>query len=260
MSKAAKRQRKKELHRARIEAQIKRYRARRRRRLSIYLGVLGVAIALLVGLIVDARRDESRTDTELSDCASTVPERAEIALLTGPPAMSIDQAKTYTAVMDTSCGEIRVELADDTSPQTVNSFVSLARMGFYNGLTFHRVIEYAVQGGDPAGDGSGSPGYEIVEAPPPLTTYERGTVAMAKGSTDPAGNSGSQFFIVSQDATQLNGTPESPAGYAILGRVTEGLEGVDKIGMTETISPSGGGEKSRPRKDIYILKITIEES
>lgn len=257
MSKAAKRQRKKDQRRQRVEAELRDARVRRRRRLIINLSIVGVAIAAVSFLVTNQRPREIKNKEE---CLAAKPTMGD----TNPqsePAMTLDASKKYTASIETSCGDILMDLASDASPKTVNSFVFLARKGFYDGLTFHRVVEgFAIQGGDPKGDGSGGPGYQVVEAPLPDTQYPRGTVAMAKAGADPAGSSGSQFFIVPGDgAGVLNGTPAQPALYALLGKVVEGFDVLTKIEAIPRES-GGDGEQSRPTKPIYIVTITINES
>ncbi len=97
----------------------------------------------------------------------------------------------------TNCGTFAFTLDVKQSPKTSASIYYLVRRGFFDGLTFHRVAAgFVIQGGDPLGDGSGGPGYTVVEAPPQSTQYVRGVVAMAKTQTDPSGASGSQFFVV----------------------------------------------------------------
>lgn len=257
MSKAAKRQRKKDQRRERLEAEIRGARAKRRRRLIINLSLVAVAVAAVSFLVTDRSPRES---DEEEACRTNKPSAGDTSAQP-EPAMTLEAAKNYSATIETSCGDIVMELAAVTSPKTVNSFVSLARRGFYNGLTFHRVVQgFAIQGGDPKGDGSGGPGYQVVEAPPPDTRYPKGIVAMAKAGPDPAGASGSQFFIVPGDgAAALNGTPEQPALYALLGKVVEGLDVLTKIEAIPT-EEGGGGEKSRPTRPIYIVSISINES
>ncbi len=111
-----------------------------------------------------------------------------------PPAMDIDPQKTYRAVMETSRGTIELELYAQFAPRTVNNFVFLARQGFYNGLTFHRVIRnFMIQGGDPTGTGRGGPGYKFEDefVGNPLQ-HETGVISMANAGKD---TNGSQFFI-----------------------------------------------------------------
>lgn len=261
MERAQKRQRKKDRQRQRIEAEVREWRTRRRRRLAINLGVLVVVVGALAFTIYSATREEEEPEAPTVACGGTKPTRKQVDPSTEPPPMSIDQAKTYTAVMRTSCGVVEIELADDAAPNTVNSFVFLAKSGFYDGLDFHRLAQgFVVQGGDPEGSGSGGPGYQVVEAPPPLTEYKPGVVAMAKTGSDPPGASGSQFFIVSGDqGTQLNGTPEKAAEYALLGTVTKGLDAVAKM---EKVGTKGGQgpDAEKPKLPIYIISITIRES
>jgi peptidyl-prolyl cis-trans isomerase B (cyclophilin B) len=114
------------------------------------------------------------------------------------------------------------------------------KKGFFDGLTFHRIVpEFVIQGGDPSGNGSGGPGYSTVDAPPQDTQYTKGLVAMAKTGAEPAGTSGSQFFVVTGDAVQL------PADYAVLGHVTDGLDVVEKIGRLGNPSDPNGAPTER---------------
>ena len=140
---------------------------------------------------------------------------------------------SYTAVLQTNCGTIRILLAVRRAPKTTSSFAGLVRNGFYDGLTFHRIAkpagnDYVIQGGDPLGDGNGGPGYSVVEKPGKTTKYARGVVAMAKTATDAPGTSGSQFFIVTAVEAPL------PPEYALLGRVIGGFAAVDRIAKLET--------------------------
>ncbi len=167
------------------------------------------------------------------------------------PTLTLDAGKTYTAKVVTSCGEFTIELDAKRAPKTGGSFVSLAKDGFFDDTTFHRVAKgFVVQGGDPQGDGTGGPGYSVEEAPPEDLQYVRGVVAMAKTGTEPAGTSGSQFFVVTGEDTGL------PPDYALLGQVTEGIEVVDKIAAVETVPPEDG----QPTAPIVIESITIDES
>jgi cyclophilin family peptidyl-prolyl cis-trans isomerase len=145
------------------------------------------------------------------------------------PKATLDPAKTYVATVSTNCGDFEITLDAKQAPKTGGSFKSLADKGFYNDTTFHRIVSgFVIQGGDPKGDGSGGPGYSVVEAPPKDLLYEKGVVAMAKTGTEPAGTSGSQFFVVTAEDAQL------PPDYALLGKVTSGQDVVDKIGVVDT--------------------------
>jgi peptidyl-prolyl cis-trans isomerase B (cyclophilin B) len=138
---------------------------------------------------------------------------------------NLEDGKTHQIVVDTNKGSFTFELATKTSPCTTASIAGLTKKGFFDGLTFHRIVPgFVIQGGDPEGNGMGGPGYQTVDAPPADTKYTKGLVAMAKAGNDPAGASGSQFFVVTGDDVGLQ--PE----YAVLGHVTDGLDVVEKIG------------------------------
>jgi peptidylprolyl isomerase len=139
-----------------------------------------------------------------------------------PPPMTIDVSKQYFATFKMAKGgEFVVQLFPDKAPKTVNSFVFLAREGYYDGVTFHRVLEgFMAQGGDPTGTGTGGPGYQFENEDSDLTFDKAGVVAMANAGRD---TNGSQFFITFGPAPQLNG------GYTIFGQVTEGMDVVNSI-------------------------------
>jgi cyclophilin family peptidyl-prolyl cis-trans isomerase len=170
------------------------------------------------------------------------------------PASQLLKGKTYTVVMQTSCGEIDIRLDAKKDPKTAASFASLVKSGFYDGLAFHRVVPgFVIQGGDPQGDGTGGPGYSVVEAPRPGQTYTRGTIAMAKTATEADGTSGSQFFIVLDDsAAQALGHD-----YAIAGQVSKGLDVVARIGA---IPPQNGAQDGPPSQPVVIEKATLKVS
>jgi peptidyl-prolyl cis-trans isomerase B (cyclophilin B) len=166
------------------------------------------------------------------------------------PKTKLDPAKTYVATVKTNCGSFEITLDAKRAPKTGGSFKHLVDEGFFDGLTFHRVSPgFVIQGGDPAGDGSGGPGYSIVEAPPNDLQYVKGVVAMAKTEIEEAGTSGSQFFVVTGD-----NPPPLPPDYALLGKVTEGQNIADLIGAVPI------GPTEQPVDPIVIESITIEES
>lgn len=142
-----------------------------------------------------------------------------------PPKMQIDPNKHYTAIIDTSKGKIVAELFPKEAPQTVNSFVFLAREGFYDGLTFHRVEDWVIQGGDPKGTGSGGPGYQLKnEAANNTHHHQAGTLAMAR--TQDPDSAGSQFYFITgaRDASYLDGQ------YTIFGQADkDSLDVIKKI-------------------------------
>ena len=151
------------------------------------------------------------------------------------PTLKLDPSKSYLVTLTTNCGPIEIELDVRRAPRTTASFAYLVEQGFYNQLTFHRVAaNFVIQGGDPNGDGSGGPGYTVIERPPGNLRYTRGTVAMAKTGTDPAGASGSQFFIVTARDAPL------PPQYALVGRVVGSMAGVEAISSLPTDPPQDG--------------------
>jgi cyclophilin family peptidyl-prolyl cis-trans isomerase len=138
------------------------------------------------------------------------------------PPMKVDQAKQYFATFKMAAGgEFIVELYPAKAPITVNSFVFLACKNYFDGVTFHRVLEgFMAQGGDPTGTGMGGPGYEFVNENSDLTFDKAGVLAMANAGPD---TNGSQFFITFGPTEQLNG------GYTIFGQVVEGMDVVNGI-------------------------------
>jgi peptidyl-prolyl cis-trans isomerase B (cyclophilin B) len=168
------------------------------------------------------------------------------------PTFRVAKDKTYTAVLQTSCGAIEIALDTKRAPRTTSSIVSLVREGFYDGLSFHRVIAgFVVQGGDPQGTGNGGPGYSVTEAPPADLKYEPGIVAMAKTQLEEPGTSGSQFFIVSgPDGGNL--TPD----YALVGKVSKGMDVVERL-QNVPVDPAAD---NRPIEPVVIEKATIRES
>jgi peptidyl-prolyl cis-trans isomerase B (cyclophilin B) len=167
------------------------------------------------------------------------------------PTEKLDKSKTYVATVSTNCGDFEITLDAKRAPKTGGSFKYLADKKFFDGTTFHRVVpDFVIQGGDPAGTGEGGPGYTIVEAPPSDLVYKKGVVAMAKTQTDPAGASGSQFFVVTGSGGQQL-TPD----YALLGEVTSGMDTVEKIGGIQA-DPSSG----QPAVTVLIKSIRVKES
>jgi peptidyl-prolyl cis-trans isomerase B (cyclophilin B) len=165
-----------------------------------------------------------------------------------PPKVELDPSRTYTVTVATSCGAFAFTLDVKHSPKTSASIYYLVKRGFFNGLTFHRVATgFVIQGGDPLGNGSGGPGYAVVEPPPPGTQYVRGVVAMAKTQTDPPGASGSQFFVVTGANVGL------PPQYAVAGKVVSGIDVVEKIGSLPTNPPGDGA----PTPPVVMSSVTV---
>tara|TARA_B100001996_G_scaffold329805_1_gene277673 strand:- start:607 stop:1242 length:636 start_codon:yes stop_codon:yes gene_type:complete len=173
----------------------------------------------------------------------------EDKVYTSMPEMNIDVDKTYTAVMKTNMGIINIEFFTKEAPLTVNNFINLSKDGYYNGVIFHRVINgFMIQGGDPSGTGHGEmgkyPGYNFKDELNNQIPYEKGILAMANAGPD---TNGSQFFIMHVDYPL-------PYQYTIFGKVTEGLDVVDKIASVET------AEGDRPVNDIVIESVEIKEN
>lgn len=147
-------------------------------------------------------------------------------------------------------GTIVLELYPDVAPITVANFIKLANSGYYDGLTFHRIIEnFMIQGGDPKGDGTGGPGYSIKgefsqNGVKNDISHVRGVISMARSSMPDS--AGSQFFIVHQDSTYLDGQ------YAAFGKVTEGLDVLDKVATVATYA------SDKPKKDVIIKSLTVD--
>jgi peptidyl-prolyl cis-trans isomerase B (cyclophilin B) len=163
------------------------------------------------------------------------------------PTAKLDPAKHYVVKLLTNCGEIDIALDVKQSPKTSASFAYLVGKGFFDELTFHRIVPgFVIQGGDPSGNGAGGPGYQVVERPPAKVSYAPGTVAMAKTQNDPAGASGSQFFIVT--GTQ---SPLTPI-YALLGMVVKGMDVVNRISSIPADQTTGA-----PSSPVVISRATL---
>ena len=159
------------------------------------------------------------------------------------PAMTIDPNKTYNATFHTAQGDFTVELFAKDAPKTVNNFVFLAREGFYDGTTFHRVIKgFMAQGGDPTGTGSGGPGYTFEDEPNDRRVV-RGALAMANSGPN---TNGSQFFIVTAEAC-----PWLDGKHTVFGRVTDGMDAVDEISALDRDA------RDRPREDVVIERVEL---
>lgn len=162
------------------------------------------------------------------------------------PPMTIDTSKTYTAVVKTVRGNFKIELRPDLAPEHVNSFIFLAKEGFYDGVTFHRVLPgFVAQTGDPTGTGAGGPGYNV-PAEFSSQPFVRGVVGMARAQ-DPD-SAGSQWFVTYDEAPHLNGQ------YTVFGFVTEGMEVVDCL----TPRDPAGNPGATPGDAIITVEILEE--
>lgn len=163
--------------------------------------------------------------------------------------------KAYADIEIENYGTITVELDGKSAPITVANFIKLSEEGFYDGLTFHRIIDgFMMQGGDPKGNGTGGSGTSIkgefssngVDNP---LTHKRGAISMARSKAPDSASS--QFFIVHQDSPHLDG------GYAVFGYVTEGIEIVDKV--CADAKPTDGNGSIAPADQPVITKVTIRD-
>jgi peptidyl-prolyl cis-trans isomerase B (cyclophilin B) len=220
-------------------------------------------IALLCLLLLAGCGDDKKSSADASTTTTeSAPGENEVGCktVTAPkpkpdggqkkPTATLDKAKTYVAKVTTNCGEFDITLDVKRSPKTAASFVALAKAGFFDDTTFHRIVPgFVIQGGDPTGTGTGGPGYSVREAPPSDLQYTRGVVAMAKTGSEPAGTSGSQFFVVTGEDAGL------PADYALLGNVTSGDDVVDKIATVPTDPAT-----EKPADPVVMTSVTIEAS
>jgi peptidyl-prolyl cis-trans isomerase B (cyclophilin B) len=254
------RQRQKEQRAAKRETEKKqaaRKELGRRLLTALGFGLVVVTIFALSGVF-------SGEDTELpgsyegfrsqpTACGADQPPAEQIMSFEAPePQSDVTATSKVTATVTTSCGEIVMELDPASSPETVNSFVFLAREGFFDGQVFHRIVEaFVIQGGDPEANGTGGPGYAIADEFPttPDFVYEIGFVAMANRG---AGSTGSQFFfVIGADARFL--TPS----FNVLGKVMSGQDALERIAeVPKGVSP-GSREESLPLETAYIESVTI---
>jgi cyclophilin family peptidyl-prolyl cis-trans isomerase len=195
------------------------------------IGVIALIAVTLIFIYFSNRSEAVPTEapqTQVPQAEATqpeVPQETNFQYDAYPP-MTIDSTKEYFAnVTMANGGEFTIQLFPDKAPLAVNSFVFLAREGYFNGLTFHRVLEgFMAQGGDPTGTGSGGPGYEFANEESDLTFDKAGVVAMANAGPD---TNGSQFFIT------FGPTPHLDGGYTIFGQVIEGMDVVNAITLRD---------------------------
>jgi cyclophilin family peptidyl-prolyl cis-trans isomerase len=194
-------------------------------------------------------------------CGATAPKDAGAAKpqFTAPK-MTIDAKATFTADIVTSCGTITVELLPKVAPLGVNNFVFLAKKHFFDGITFHRIVSgFVVQAGDPKGDGTGGPGYGFdIETSKKVTFDSAGLLAYANSGP---GTNGSQFFITLDKQPQLDPSPQG--SYTIFGRVTDGMDVVDRIAAVPTTTGTGcasATEKCFPKQAVYVESVSVHVS
>jgi cyclophilin family peptidyl-prolyl cis-trans isomerase len=164
------------------------------------------------------------------------------------PSAKLDASKTWTATVKTNCGSFAFKLDVKDAPNASASIAYLAGKKFFDGTIFHRIVPgFVIQGGDPTGSGSGGPGYSTVDKPPSNASYKKGVVAMAKTGDEPSGTAGSQFFVVTGPDAGL------PPDYAVVGKVTQGLDVVDRIGKL-------GDQSERPTTTVEVESVRVSSS
>jgi peptidyl-prolyl cis-trans isomerase B (cyclophilin B) len=214
---------------------------------------LGLAVLALSGCGGDDDSDTASTTTATGSataggCSEVDPPepRQEGG---GTKETELPSGKKPELVVETNCGNFTIKLDEAASPKTVASVAGLAEQGFYDDTTFHRIIPgFVIQGGDPTATGTGGAGYATVDTPAQTTTYTKGVVAMAKTPMEAPGTSGSQFFVVTGADAGL------PPQYAVIGKVTEGLDVVDRIGKL------GDAATEEPTQVVVISKMRLKDA
>ena len=187
--------------------------------------IIKILIITFVVLISAGCAETASTTTDSTGTSTTVKKESNMAY-SFPGVLANEKIQNKTAVVKTNKGTIEFQLYADKAPKTVSNFVYLAEAGFYDGLTFHRVVpEFVIQGGDPNGTGTGGPGYQF-EDEKVQGEYLSGTVAMANSGPN---TNGSQFFICLEDQSGL------PKQYNLFGQVTSGMEVVKQIAVGDKI-------------------------
>jgi peptidyl-prolyl cis-trans isomerase B (cyclophilin B) len=220
---------------------------------ALLLAILACALGLAACGGSDKKNEAAATSTappspaQAAGCEKVEQPKPKDNAKLPKPKEKLDPGKSYVATVSTSCGDFEITLDSKRAPRTGGSFKYLADKGFFDNLTFHRIVAgFVIQGGDPAGNGTGGPGYSVVEAPPKDLAYTNGVVAMAKTGSEPPGASGSQFFVVTAEDAQL------PPDYALLGKVTKGMDVVEKIAAVPTTSDD------QPAEPVVIKSVKVQ--
>lgn len=262
---ASKRDRQRRLARERHERRMARAAERQRRNRTITkwttIGLIAIAVIAVGAFTVTKLTANKKTPASASGSptatSSTVPPRECAYTKTGnasrkvslPPAKP-DLTAKYTATIKTSLGDIVINLNNSQAPCTVNSLVSLAGQGYFNGTHCHRLTTsgiYVLQCGDPTGTGSGGPGYQFADENLKGATYKTGTVAMANAGP---GTNGSQFFLVYKDSTLA-------PSYTPFGTIVSGLNIIQNVAQAGTTNSTGDGP---PKQQVQIQSVTISKT
>jgi peptidyl-prolyl cis-trans isomerase B (cyclophilin B) len=214
--------------------------------LAVFAGLAAVIVAaILIGRAGGDDDEDSAAATSANGCREVEAPGPKNASFEAVQKV-LEPGEEATAVVETSCGTFEIALDTDRAPETANSFAFLSEQGFYDGLTFHRIVPgFVIQGGDPEGTGTGGPGYSVDEKPPANLAYTKGVVAMAKSSAEPPGRSGSQFFVV------IGADAGLPPEYALVGTVDKGMDVVERIGEL-------GTPAEKPKQTVLVEKVSIE--
>ena len=248
--------RERELARAKFERQQSRrvereHKARARQRIIAIVVIAALVVAgggWAVFSLLDRQEADTATPSLVDICAEPIAVRADDLTFDTPPDPTTAAPGTLT--LGTNCGDIVIELLADDAPATVASIAFLAGNGFYDATSCHRLTTsgiFVLQCGDPAGNGTGGPGYQLPDENLPAegeANYPAGTVAMANAGP---GTAGSQFFLVYEDTTL-------PAGYTVWGQITQGLDIVKAIAAAGT---SDGSEDAAPAQPVVIESATV---
>jgi len=192
---------------------------------NLILPILGIGLVVLVIMLLGQNNNQPNNPQPTSEQSGNEGEKT-MDNLKFPGILPDEKIKNKKVIIKTAKGTIEFELYTDKAPKTVSNFVYLSELGFYNGITFHRVEEgFVVQGGDPKGNGTGGPGYQF-EDETVVGDYKQGTVAMANSGPN---TNGSQFFICLADQ------PNLPKQYNLFGQVTKGMEVVKQIKVGDKI-------------------------
>jgi cyclophilin family peptidyl-prolyl cis-trans isomerase len=222
--------------------------------------LLAAACTTLIAACGDDSKQSDSADTSTSTaaapsgaalpdgCAPADGSAAKTQTFTAGPPMCLQEGTTYTAAIETTQGTVRVTLRGDIAPNTVNSFVNLARFHYFDGTTCHRAIQdFVVQCGDPTATGTGGPGYEFDDELAEIEPYQVGSVAMANAGPN---TNGSQFFII----TGANGAA-LPPNYTLFGQIDP-----DDMAIVMALNAVANPQDGPPLEPIDIVKVTITEA
>ena len=217
--------------------------------------ILAICAALAAPVLLAACGDDSKTTATTAPvivgsgaCAPADGSADRVDTFSDAPELCLTIGKQYVAVVETNQGTLRINLRADIAPNTVNSFVNLARFHYFDGTTCHRAIKnFVVQCGDPTATGSGGPGYEFDDELDKIEPYRIGSIAMANAGPN---TNGSQFFIITgDDGAQL------PANYTLFGQVDD-----DDLAVVTALDAVSNPQDGPPLTAIDITSITIDES